>query len=738
MTLPKPQLDDRTFQDLVEEERKLIPRYAPEWTDHNWSDPGITVFDLFAWLSEITLYRLNLITDRHRLAYLRLLGIRPRLAQPARVDLTFTPDREIELKKGAPFSSKTPGEIVTFELEEDITIVPLTLRKVIVSEGPGLVFDRTKENEVDDQFYMPFGLALQEESRLYLGFRSAGEKVPESVSLMCYLYEKGLGDPPKHGDEEEYPWRNATLKSLKWEYYQDKSNEWVEIPSGGAAPGVWDGTCGFRKSARITFRGLTRWAQSTIPEWREVHNLTYFWIRCILVKSEYEYPPRIEVLQPNTVPALQGITYRQDTSPLLEQWTSNGLPDQVFRLDHTPILDGTLELVLYDLPRLLKFSASDLETQLNITRTQASDIAVKLITISEDIEESISGGSPLRVPGRIAEILNHNTNLALSLLELVREQLTEVEDLSGSGCGDTSFTFDREGGIIRFGDGINGRVPPRGSQIACLAYRVGGGPAGNIRAFCEWIPEGGILPGITATNYTAASGGMEAEPIDEAIERFQRGMKIPWRAVTSSDFEYLATHTPGVRVAKARAIANYSHNKEDPGAVTVVIVPDTWLEFFETPPVPSPGMIYAVCRHLDQHRLITTKIIVTGPVYVRVDVSLTIALISGYKEDTLREEVARQLRRFLHPTRGWFDEKGWPIGRTVSPSEVLQAIGTLKGVDCVTGITLSGDKKDANIDSFGNLVLTDQTMTVYAGSISVNLERGRDRCIERRRGNGVN
>jgi hypothetical protein len=73
MALTLPNLDDHTFDDLVAEGKTLIPRYAPDWTNHNASDPGITLLELFAYLTEILLYRTNRITDAHRNAFLGLL-----------------------------------------------------------------------------------------------------------------------------------------------------------------------------------------------------------------------------------------------------------------------------------------------------------------------------------------------------------------------------------------------------------------------------------------------------------------------------------------------------------------------------------------------------------------------------------------------------------------------------------------------------------------------------------------
>ena len=76
MPLPDPQLDDRRFQDIVDEAKTLIPRYCPEWTDHNVSDPGVTLIELFAWMTDLTLYRLNRVPDRQYVTFLDLLGVR--------------------------------------------------------------------------------------------------------------------------------------------------------------------------------------------------------------------------------------------------------------------------------------------------------------------------------------------------------------------------------------------------------------------------------------------------------------------------------------------------------------------------------------------------------------------------------------------------------------------------------------------------------------------------------------
>ena len=76
MALPVPNLDDRRFQDLVDDAKRLVQQRCPEWTDHNVSDPGVTLIEAFAWMTDQLLYRLNRVPDRHYVKFLELIGVR--------------------------------------------------------------------------------------------------------------------------------------------------------------------------------------------------------------------------------------------------------------------------------------------------------------------------------------------------------------------------------------------------------------------------------------------------------------------------------------------------------------------------------------------------------------------------------------------------------------------------------------------------------------------------------------
>ena len=89
MPLPTVTLDDRHFQDIVDQAKRMIPQYCPEWTDHNVSDPGVTLIELFAWMTDMLLYRVNQVPERNYIKFLELIGLRLEPPRAARAPVTF-------------------------------------------------------------------------------------------------------------------------------------------------------------------------------------------------------------------------------------------------------------------------------------------------------------------------------------------------------------------------------------------------------------------------------------------------------------------------------------------------------------------------------------------------------------------------------------------------------------------------------------------------------------------------
>ena len=139
MTLPLPNLDDRRWQDLVEEGQALIPLFEPEWTDHNVHDPGIMLMELLAWISEMDIYWVNRIPDSHRYKFLALAGYTPRPPLPAHTLLTLTLKDDastIHLPRGVRFAGPDgTGNKIIFSTAESLNVIPGSLESIQLQRG---------------------------------------------------------------------------------------------------------------------------------------------------------------------------------------------------------------------------------------------------------------------------------------------------------------------------------------------------------------------------------------------------------------------------------------------------------------------------------------------------------------------------------------------------------------------------------------------------------------------------
>ena len=151
MPLPTPNLDDRRFQDLVDEAKRRVQQHCPEWTDHNVSDPGVTLIETFAFMVDQLLYRLNRVPDLNYLRFLELIGVRLFPPTAARGDLTYWLSAAQEQRVLVPAGSQVASlrteveEPVVFTTERDLPIVPCELGRVLTGTADGTPVDRTDD-----------------------------------------------------------------------------------------------------------------------------------------------------------------------------------------------------------------------------------------------------------------------------------------------------------------------------------------------------------------------------------------------------------------------------------------------------------------------------------------------------------------------------------------------------------------------------------------------------------------
>ena len=225
MSLPAITLDDRRFQDLVNEARLRINQTCPEWTEHNVSDPGITLIELFAWMTDTLIYRVNRIPDKLHVALLELLGIQLESPTAATADIRFrlsSPAQELLVIPGGETEVGTlrtaSEESIVFQTSEDFEIQAARPVAYMVEKGSspkdvGVAAGAAKPKGEDQR---PFGTPPQVGDALYIGF---------DVSLARHLLELDVDCSQARGagvDPEDPP--------LRWEVSVDDSpGGWQEV-----------------------------------------------------------------------------------------------------------------------------------------------------------------------------------------------------------------------------------------------------------------------------------------------------------------------------------------------------------------------------------------------------------------------------------------------------------------------------------------------------------------------------
>ena len=264
---------------------------------------------------------------------------------------------------------------------------------------------------------------------------------------------------------------------------------------------------------------------------------------------------------------------------------------------------------------------------------------------------------------------------------------TPVDDFAALRAADSSYLLDATTGTVTFGDGAHGRVPPLNAWVVA-AYRTTLGVAGNVgTGTVSQLPAAVQASVAAVTNPGAASGGQDAETLAHTIGRAIQVREAALRAVTVEDYQELAIETPGTQIARVAAIANVYPGFDcmhAPGVVTVLLVPS--LPAAE--PVPSAGLKSAVAAYLEARRIVGTRVEVTGPDYLEVTVQATVGAFPTAGKAQLQQAIVAELNAFLDPLTGGPDKTGWPFGRDIYRTEIMQTIAQVPGVDRVESLSL--------------------------------------------------
>jgi hypothetical protein len=706
MFLPLPKLDDRRWAELVEDGRALIPLYAPEWTDHNISDPGITFTELFAWIAEMQGFELDRIPGRHRRKFLSLIGVAPTPPAAARTVLQF----------GLPPGAQPVHIPDTFECEghdasdsttrvrtlRPLDVLPLRLERITSSlfTGNRDLTGRWRRSEA----FAPFGEDPRPGAALVLELSSnPPANIPLSIFVSCAGDRRNHAerariehaealrrsrcrtpcslvacDPSTDDEPEKRPLLLHHSVRTVWEVRVGPGS-WLRLDAGAAE--VVDETCA------LTLDGRVQTVVSDKLSRRLAAAGDRFVVRCRFVEGAYDASPLLLDLAVNGVEAEQAV-------PAAGVW--------IFARGAEVALPKPGDEIRLGL---------ELDENGEVSKLDASDESAPSVLVLAAHEQTPSAGATLELE---AELLGRSDGSPEQAV-LLREPPVQAAsfrlwtlvpagagtasrrwrlrpDLDASGPADPHAVLDAQLGTITFGDGEHGLVPPAGAAIVAV-YRTTRAHDGNLgaRAVDAIVesPHNGTLPpdAVTVTNPVPLTGGAAGETLENAEGRAVELVEARTRAITAADFERLALETPGVRLARVSARPNLHPGfpcVEAVGVVTVIVVPYLPADR----PAPSHGVRRVIAAYLAAHRLVGTRVEVTGPEYTTISVRASISPTRVASRRELAARVARALDAFLHPLHGGPDGNGWPFGRDVVRSEILQVIDGVPGVDHVLNLEL--------------------------------------------------
>ena len=265
---------------------------------------------------------------------------------------------------------------------------------------------------------------------------------------------------------------------------------------------------------------------------------------------------------------------------------------------------------------------------------------------------------------------------------------SRVDDFFGSGPRDRHYVLDGASGELIFGDGINGLIPPIGSNNIKASYKSGGGAEGNV-ASGEINAIKTPVAGIDhVQNYSPASGGSDTESIESVLERGPYVVKTMDRAVTMEDFERLAKASSSY-VARVRCLAVGTK-------LNVIVIP----RGLEARPMPSSGLLKIVSGYLLERSLSTissSNLEVIAPSYKEIRVTVDVIPRSIDLAVPLESAVQKKLKEFFHPLTGGPNGKGWDFGRPIRISDIYSLLEYTDGVDHVEGLLLNDYAGDSEM-----------------------------------------
>ena len=665
MPLIPPALDDRSYDDLVQDMLASIPAHTPEWTNPQVGDPGRSMVELVAWLADTILYRANLIPEKQRLAFLKLLGqpMQPAAAAHGIVSLALDPaaTNAALLLTGATLPGALP-----FETLGEIDLLPVG----------GQVYIKVPLTADQQQEQKALLTGLQQLYRL--------KNLPAGYTTTPLFADgKASGAPIDivNGTTDQSLWiallagnaknRDAIIQTLGSGNPRQLMLNVAVVPAlllpdpfGDVGPraavkSVWqmtEGTTGSQapiyntlKIINDTTQGLTRPGV----------------VRLMLPSADHIGAPTNDV----------------HTDP------TAGVGLKPPRIDDPDLQSKLVTWVRLSVSSALQISWAGINAVEIDQRTTYSFVPVGISDGSADQQFALSQ----------TQIDPASFALEVDMPGLGFRAWSPVDDLAVLQTATPAYVLDPEAGTIRFGNQIQGMIPPANRRIRVRQMRAGGGlagnlPAGSLTSIKAKDPSGNpVTQKITVVQPIPATGGSDAETLDQVQRRLPSMLKHQERAVTAGDYKNLAMEVPGAGVARVEVMPLFkpqTRTPNVPGVVSVMVIPGKFGVQRPCPRADRP-LLETVYQYLDSRRPAAAEMYVIGTEYVGLGISVAVEVRTGFGLLEVSQAVETMLRSYLWPiTPGGGDNQGWPLGRKVRTLELEVIVSQVPGVVEVNGLEL--------------------------------------------------
>jgi hypothetical protein len=754
VTIPIPALDDRTFDQLVTEAKARIPVHTPEWTNLNSSDPGITIVELFAFLTENLLYRSNRIPEANRLKFLSMLGISLEPPAAGRGLVTFNNDKGPLTFQPIPLGSQVRAGAVPFETRSALAVLPVSA--AVYYKKPQSMLDAATQA----QYQLLYQTFLQSNTDVLTFYQPIALDPPATGKPDPVV---DLGDPV-NGTIDRSLWvallaqKNADLDAVRSAIAGQTLSIGVypatriagqvlnPITAGGAAvdpgliveiaapepdptglagPGFGIGPANY---ARLPISYADPVLQSpgiiqvTLPDYGKL----MIWAFDPEEEGTGDHPPRVDDAE-TTARIVTWIRLRlpplpDDGPATVPAATSASDPSDPSAQGGDAecgcgCSDGSSQLAT---STALAIASADQPTG------QITWVGVNAMTVVQSVPVNAERlGTGTGTPFQTFRLANtpvlaaNDADFSVQVqgLDGVRTVWTQIDDIYAGDPDAQVYALDPAAGQLTFGSGLSGARVPLGSTVIA-SYSYGGGLQGQVAI--DAINKSATLPpGYSITNPVPTWGASNGESPSDGEAAITRWLRHRDRLVTAADFTDLTRRTPGIDLGRVEVLPLFNPDQPAspnwPGMVTLLVIPRSD-PLHPNAPTPDRQFLNAVCRWLEPRRLVTTELHVRPPLYQPICVSVGIEVLAGQVPSLVHQQVTTAVQNFLSPLTGGLPTTpvadgllsanplpptgtGWPLGIAVR-SQDIEAIATrVPGVRYVDSVLIAGAAADGTVIS---------------------------------------